>query len=247
MGDASEENPLDVFCDLEQDLDRDAPLPHRRGARRVPANAHRAPEALRRWRHGDGTARLGPGGGGLPGRARRVGAVTGRSPGKLRHSDEAELRELLRVLGMSRHGPTWMGARAVRDGLHREAETEALSDYLLGIRALLFRIRRGRGSSLRRRGSRACARRMTSDSRSRPRSVPRARASLIYGQEEGDSSLTLDSPHALVPRRAVPRPAPGPALRLLSTRTCTAGRRTARGPRTTGRGRRDQRARYAGG
>jgi hypothetical protein len=132
------DSPLDVFLLLERDLPPDAPLPVDAARTRF----RRTLTALRLC--GAGGTALGPlawarvDGGTWHPVALGVSARARPESWELRPAEEPELRELLEVLALSRHGPVvaWALDR-FEMGCERELETEALSDYLLALRALL--------------------------------------------------------------------------------------------------------------
>lgn len=137
-GSGASANPLDVFCELSREAPLESPLP--------------VDEARVRFRRVLTALRLcGAGGSALGALAwSRAGAgawhpvalgVSARSRSEsweLRHAEETELSELLEILALSRHGRSvgWALDR-FEMGCERGLEVEALSDYLLALRALL--------------------------------------------------------------------------------------------------------------
>lgn len=139
-----------VMCAFETDLPSDAPLP--------------LPEARAQFRHLLSVLRLAGAGGAAfsPIAWARAGegawhptpladsGKPGREPWRLATEEEAELRELLGVIARSRHAGTvrWALDR-FEMGCARAVEAEALTDYLLGLRALLADDAGGTGVPLR--------------------------------------------------------------------------------------------------
>ena len=127
-----------MFCVLERELSADAPLP----VDRARAAFRRTLTALRLC--GAGGTALGPlawaraGAGTWHPVALGISARTRPELWELRHADETELRDMLAVLAASRHDETTGWAlRRFEMGCERELESEALTDYLLALRALL--------------------------------------------------------------------------------------------------------------
>jgi hypothetical protein len=197
---ASDASPLDVFCVLRRELEPDAPLPVDESR----AQFRRVLTALRLC--GAGGTALGPlawaraGGGAWHPVALGVSTRARPESWELRHSEEQELRELLDVLALSRHSPGvgWALAR-FEMGCDRGLETDALSDYLLGLRALLGDPGEAVERTVAARLAALCA---PDDERpSVEEDVGRAFAlerTLTYGRDEGDAALSLDSPRTLV-------------------------------------------------
>ncbi|MGI8805226.1 MAG: hypothetical protein ACR2IN_05980 [Thermoleophilaceae bacterium] len=133
-----ESDPLDVFCLLEREVRPGARLPVDTARPRF----RRVLTALRLC--GAGGTALGPlawaraGEGAWHPVALGVSARARAESWELRAADEQELRDLLEVLTLSRHDATvgWALDR-FEMGCERGLEVEALSDYLLGLRALV--------------------------------------------------------------------------------------------------------------
>ncbi len=139
-----------VMCAFETDLPSDAPLP--------------LPEARAQFRDLLSALRL-AGAGGVafsPIAWARAGegvwhpsplthsGEPGREPWRLATEDEAELRELLGVIARSRHaGAVRWALDRFEMGCARALDAEALTDYLLGLRALLADDAGGAGVPLR--------------------------------------------------------------------------------------------------
>ncbi|HEV2075530.1 MAG TPA: hypothetical protein VGR10_04780, partial [Thermoleophilaceae bacterium] len=199
-GPPSAPSPLDVFCELRRELPADAPLPVG-DARTL---FRRLLTGLRLC--GAGGTALGPlawaraGGGAWHPIALGVSARARPESWELRYGEEDELVELLRVLARSRHGDAvgWALGR-FEMGCERERETEALSDYLLALRALLADAGSGGEVAMGRRLAALCA-------PPEDRSGLRSRVALALSVERGsmydarplESGLSLDSPRALV-------------------------------------------------
>jgi hypothetical protein len=195
----TDRNPLDVFCVLERELLPDADMP----VDEARVQFRRVLTALRLC--GAGGTALGPlawaraGGGAWHPVALGVSARSRPESWELVNSEEQELRDLLEVLAHSRHSPTigWALAR-FEMGCDRALETEALSDYLLGLRALLADPGQEAERTAAVRLSALCA---PDDEREvLERQVARAFALerlMTYGHNPS-SALELDSPHAVV-------------------------------------------------
>lgn len=134
----AEAGALDVFCELVRELPTEADLPvdearmtFRRAltALRLCGAGGTALGALAWARAGDGAWHPVPLG---------VSPRSRPDSWELRQADETELRELLGVLALSRHGRAvgWALDR-FEMGCERGLELEALSDHLLALRALL--------------------------------------------------------------------------------------------------------------
>lgn len=136
--DEPESDPLDVFCVLEREIRPGGRLPVDTARTRF----RRILTALRLC--GAGGTALGPlawaraGEGAWHPVALGVSARARPESWELRPTEEQELRELLEVLTLSRHDATvaWALDR-FEMGCERGLEVEALSDYLLGLRALV--------------------------------------------------------------------------------------------------------------
>lgn len=195
-----EPSPLDVFCLHESELPADSPLPvdearsmFRRllTALRLSGAGGTAIGALAWGRADDGAWH--PVALGLSARSRP-------DSWELRPADESELRELLELLAVSRHGATlgWALER-FEMGCERELETEALSDYLLALRALLADPEPAAGSALARRLPVLCAPEPErSAARARLELALELERRLIVGGEGDEVTLPLESPRALV-------------------------------------------------
>jgi len=127
-----------VLCMLERDMPSDLPLPYEEAAGRfrtvltalrLLAPAAPALGALAFGRADEGPWQPAPLAGGGRGR---------REPWRLPAAEEADLRELMGVLARSRlSGPPAWALDRLEMGLERASEGEALSDYLLALRAML--------------------------------------------------------------------------------------------------------------
>ena len=190
-------SPLDVFCVLERELPTDCALP----VDEARVQFRRVLTSLRLC--GAGGTALGPlawaraDQGAWHPVALGVSARTRPESWELRHSEEHELRELLEILSLSRHsgGVGWALAR-FEMGCERGLETEALSDYLLGLRALLAEPGSQADRSASTRLAALCA---PEDERS----ATQARMDRAFALErrlayDGGSASSLDSPRALV-------------------------------------------------
>jgi hypothetical protein len=195
----ADRNPLDVFCVLERELPPDADMP----IDEARVQFRRVLTALRLC--GAGGTALGPlawaraGGGAWHPVALGVSTRSRPESWELVNSEEQELRDLLEVLAMSRHSPVvgWALAR-FEMGCDRGLETEALSDYLLGLRALLADPGEEAERTAAIRLSALCA--PDDEREALERQVARAFALerlMTYGHDPS-SALELDSPHAVV-------------------------------------------------
>ena len=150
--------PATAYLQLERDLPSDAPLPL--GEARVRFGC--ALTALRLLDRGGvalaplGFSRVGEG----PWQSLRLHASGhGRGPERSLSSDDAEeLRELVEALESGSHpGPLGWALARFGMGLERETEVEALSDYLLALRALLDHGRRAEPATVALRLAALCA------------------------------------------------------------------------------------------
>jgi ribosomal protein L12E/L44/L45/RPP1/RPP2 len=193
-------SPLDVFCVLERELPLDSRLPVDEARIRF----RRILTALRLC--GAGGTALGPLAWARADRgawhpvALGISARARPESWELRHSDEAELRDLLEILSLSRHsaGVGWALSR-FEMGCERSLETEALTDYLLGLASLLSEPSSFSEGALAARLAAICAPEDERDSA--VERITRAIAlerRLAYGAGDGGAALALDSPRALV-------------------------------------------------
>jgi len=197
--DEPESDPLDVFCLLEREVRPGARLPVDAARTRF----RRALTALRLC--GAGGTALGPlawaraGEGAWHPVALGVSARARAESWELRATDEQELRDLLEVLTLSRHDAT-VGRALDRFemGCERGLEVEALSDYLLGLRALVGDAGDGLEQTIVRRLAALCA-----PAVDRPEAEVGVRLAFTLEREviHGgglDSGLALQSPRAVV-------------------------------------------------
>lgn len=197
---SAEPSPLDVFSVLRRELPIDAPLP----VDEARAHFRRVLTALRLC--GAGGTALGPlawaraGDGAWHPVALGVSARARPESWELREPEESELRELLEILSRSRHsaGVAWALAR-FEMGCERALETEALSDYMLGIRALVGDGAEGGEERAAERLAALCAPEDERDVvRDRARRAFALERKVVQGHGEGGSALALDSPRTLV-------------------------------------------------
>lgn len=135
---STDASPLDVFCELVRELPTEVDLP----VDEARVTFRRTLTALRLC--GAGATALGAlawaraGTGAWHPVALGVSPRTRPDSWELPQADETELRELLGILALSRHGRgvSWALDR-FEMGCERGLELEALSDYLLALRALL--------------------------------------------------------------------------------------------------------------
>jgi hypothetical protein len=195
-----ETSPLDVFCLHERELHADAALPvdearslFRRllTALRLSGAGGTAIGGLAWGRADDGAWH--PVALGLSARSRP-------ESWELRPADESELRELLELLALSRHGETLAWAlERFEMGCERELETEALSDYLLALRALLAEPEPAAGATVARRLAVLCAAEPERDeARARLELALEFERGLIHGSARDEATLGLESPRVLV-------------------------------------------------
>lgn len=195
-----ESSPLDVFCLHERELQADAALPvdearslFRRllTALRLSGAGGTAIGGLAWGRADDGAWH--PVALGLSARSRP-------ESWELLPADESELRELFELLALSRHGETLAWAlQRFEMGCERELETQALSDYLLALRALLGDLEPASDATVARRLAVLCAPGPERDEvRARLELALELERALIHDSAGAEATLGLESPRALV-------------------------------------------------